>query len=462
MTLPPLPAGVQQSPLGLKLIDRSRRETGLSTCARKRWLGNSFLNGYGIRPRVIAMPLATGATIHEGFDPILKFAMAHNRPCTSQEIIELTEQSGVWQRFIEKGQKKLIDLGVDDPSLYVQSVNEQLALGRGLVYAWSTQMLPWVMSQQRIIQVEHEEVAMVGCTCGLGDQFGTAEQHDQRGCAGFGYQCRGDFFTMPVSADSIVYHDFKSTGWLNEAWREGWRYKIQVAASGIAAERRIGKPVTHVVIHGLYKGKRQREYNTLTGKYDVGPWKQNSDLTYVHYKAANPPMWEDVWSFSKPTGKGARTDWGKRASWEYPGGTWKFLQDMPPEILGAQCLVAGPFEVNRHLLNNYLESLVPDERRWQSIEQQLYDCLVKDAGGDWSTQKFQSKLNELVPQSWDCYKFSKPCEMIPICFKYAGWQDPMTAGFQLRRPHHEPELLQMKSRGLMPPDDEEVSENDDE
>jgi hypothetical protein len=460
--IPGSPQPLHPQALGLKLIDRSRRETGLAKCARDRWLTTAFTNGYGIRRRVEALPLATGATIHEAFKPILEYAMQQSRPVTPDEIIDLTFRDGVWDRFWEKGNKKLIDLGVTDPTLHLLSLNEQLALGKGLVYAWSTQMLPWVMSQQRIIQVEQEEIAVVGCTCGLGDQFGTAEQHDQRNCAGFGYQCRGDFFTMPLSGDSIVYHDFKSTGWLNEGWREGWRYKIQVAASGIAAERRIGRPVTHVVIHGLYKGKRQRDYNPDTGKYDLGPWKQNSDLTYMHYKAANPPMWEDQWSYAKPTGKGARTDWGKRGSWEYPGGTWKFLKDMPPELLQAQCLIAGPFEVNRHLLGNYLESLVTDERRWQSVEQQLYDCLVKDAGGDWSTPKFQSKLNELVPQSWDCYRFGKPCDKLGICHRHAGWEDPLSNGYQLRRPHHEPELIQMQSRGLMPPEDEEVTENDDE
>lgn len=451
-----------RSPLGLKLIDRSRREKGLQKCARERWLGTSFLNGYGIRKRVEALPLATGRVIHEAFEPVLKWAMANNVAPNPQQIIDLTEKAGVWQKFWQQGEKKLIDLGVDDPRQYHTSMNEQLAIGRGLVYAWSTQMLPWVMGQQRIIQVEHEEVAVVGCTCGLGDSFGSAEEHDARGCAGFGYQCRGDFFTMPISMDSIVYHDFKSTGWLNDGWREGWRYKIQVAASGIAAERRLGKPVTHVVIHGLYKGKRQRDYNPATRKYDLGPFKQNSDLTYMHYKAANAPMWDEQWSFDAPTGKGARTDWEKRGTWEYPGGTWKFLQDAPQLMLQAQCLIAGPFEVNRHLLNNYLESLVPDERRWQSVEQQLYDVLVKDCGGDWTTKRFQSKLNELVPQSWDCYKFGKPCDMIPVCHLHAGWEDPLSAGFQLRRPHHEPELQQMIARGLIPPEDEEVLDGDEE
>lgn len=445
--------------LQLRLIDRSRRETGLSKCARERWLKNAFTNGYGIRRRVEALPLATGSVIHKMFEPVLHHAQEVHQPPPLDALPLLTEPA--LQEYLAKGRKKIIDFGVSDDAGYQLQLAEQVALARGLVYAWTAVQLPWVLSQQRIVQVEQEEVYVVGCTCGLTDGFGTPEQHDDRGCAGFGYQCRGDFFTAPPSGDSLVYHDFKSTGWLNEGWREGWRYKIQVAASGIAAERRYGVPVTHVVIHGLYKGKRQREYNPANGKYDLGPWKQNSDLTYCYFKAGNPPMWPELWQVEKPTGKGARTEWTKRGTWEYPGGTWAFLASLTQEQLAAQTLIAGPFEVNRDLLGSYLRSLVPDERRHQVIEHQLYEVLQAQHG-HWSSPAFQQALDELVPQSWDCYKLGTPCDMIPVCHLHAGWQDPLSAGYQLRRPHHEPELLQMRARGLEPPEDEEVFEGDDE
>lgn len=448
--------------LGLRLIDRTRREKGLSKCARERWLSTAFTNGYGIRRRVEAMPLATGITIHDAAALILIAAMQGHMPTSSAEIQALT--AAAFAKFVQKGQRKIVefqDRGVAETTNYSHQIQEQLALGKGLVYAWTTQMLPWVLSQQRIVQVEQEEVYVAGCTCGLTDGFGSAEDHDARQCAGIGYQCRGDFFTSPPSGDSLIYHDLKSTGWLNDGWREGWRYKIQVAASGIAAELRYQRPVTHVVIHGLYKGKRGREYNPETGKYDVGPYRQQSDLTYVNYKEGNPPLWEEIWQVAKPTGRGARTEWKKRPTWEYPGGTWAFLESLTPDVLQAQCLIAGPFEVNRDLLHNYLESMVYDERRWQNTEAALYQCLVTEAGGDWSTPRFQSLLNELVPQSWDCYRFGKPCDMLAVCHKHPGWQDPLAAGYQLRRPHHTPELEQMQARGLMPPEDEEVLEEDE-
>ena len=40
-----------------------------------------------------------------------------------------------------------------------------------------------------------------------------------------------------------------------------------------------------------------------------------------------------------------------------------------------------------------------------------------------------------------------------ICFREPGWEDPFGDRMQLRKPHHERELQQMKERGLTIPDE---------
>jgi hypothetical protein len=441
--------------LQLKLTDRSRYETGLSHCPRERWLGTAWTNGYGIRKKATGLALATGTTYHDGLRPILEFARAQGHAPPPSELPRLVQPA--LDAFRQKALSRNIDLGVpEDRAAHI--AEEQIALSAGLCYAWTQRVLPWIVQMGRILDIEREDVIVVGCTCGLGDLVGTAEQHDARECGGIGWQTRPDFIHEDLGG-SLVYHDFKGTGWLNDGWKNSWPYKIQVMAGALGAEQRYGKPITQVMIHGLYKGRRAGAYNPETKKYD-GEKMQQSDLCYAYYAEPNPPLIEGGWRLERPTGKGA-TQWKKRGIWEYPGGMWRWFEQLPPENLDACLVLVGPFSVKRSRVEGFLRQMVEQEKGWAEIEYQLYSRLV-EVNGDWTAPAYRELLDRLVPQSNDCYRFGHPCQMLAICDEEPGWEQPLEIGYELRRPHHEPEMAQMTARGLEPPPDEQDVDNEGE
>jgi hypothetical protein len=49
--------------------------------------------------------------------------------------------------------------------------------------------------------------------------------------------------------------------------------------------------------------------------------------------------------------------------------------------------------------------------------------------------------------------------MTYLCFREAGWEDPIATGkFQPRLPHHAPETAQAIARGLLPDNAEELED----
>jgi hypothetical protein len=92
---------------------------------------------------------------------------------------------------------------------------------------------------------------------------------------------------------------------------------------------------------------------------------------------------------------------------------------------------------------------VGEERKWQDILWKLYEYQQEHA---WNSPEFQNRLASLVSPSFECRRFGlrHECAFVPICFKQAGWEDPLGGGkYVPRRPHHQPEIDQAVERGLL-------------
>lgn len=448
--------------LQIRLTDRTRIETRRAKCAREGWLKSAWTNGYGLRKKKEALPLTGGLALHAAHEPILAYARDRHLVPSREEIQQLAQPA--IDAFHDKIMTRGVDLGADptDEGL-VAYAEEQCALVAGLTYAFATYGLPQVLDRGRILEIEVEDVYVIGCTCGLGDGIGTAEQHDARECAGAGFMCRPDFISEDMTGNTLTYNDLKSTGWNNKAWADGWLYKIQTHVGALGAGQRLERKIDNVVFHGLYKGQRRGDYNTETGKYDAnnGQKRQNSPFCYGYYREPNPPMWDGGWQFDQPKGKGAR-EWEKKGVGAYDGGYWGWIWQLPEEVCIAQLITVGPIPVNSRRIRSFLRQTAAEEQRWYEIETQLHTKLL-ECGGNWADQRYQDLLDDLIPQSNDCLRFGRPCDMISICADLEpGWEDPLKVGYELRRPHHRPELEAAISRGLALPDAEDEEEIDDQ
>ncbi len=111
--------------------------------------------------------------------------------------------------------------------------------------------------------------------------------HESRGCEGIGLQSRPDFLSQRFSDHAYCYNEIKTTSQARRAWAESYERKLQIIIGAEGSERRYGVEIGHVMIEGLVKGSRMRNYED---RFDNdAPKRQQSFLCYGYYKPATGP-----------------------------------------------------------------------------------------------------------------------------------------------------------------------------
>lgn len=477
----------------LWLVDRSRIVDGRGFCQRARLLNyHAGPSGYGITMKATKLPLITGIGGHAGLEPILQWCAEHPDwvECPPNEVIRAAIQQAHTLYSETVAARGFAYLSDDEG---VQAVcREQQYLIEGLIWAWCLQVLPEVLSRTRILEVEHDETYVFQCTCGLGAGIGSALDHESRDCAGMGLMCKGDFIAETRLTHELEYHEFKTTSMDSITFREKWEVQAQLIATTLDVERRYGRQVQSVYIHGLVKGRRQGEYNPDTKKYDGGGLRQQSVFCYGYRKPANPPMEREEWAATYEywddfEGKLKRLGGKfKRAGvWELPdslvpegiGKAEFWAKWIPDEARKKQLIMIGPLSRPSGMVEHFLTECEGEEGRWQAGLWQLHDCAVEilagyhDATADhfwqlvWPNAQYQRLMDLTFPRSYECRRYGarNRCQFESVCFDREGSLDPIGSGqFIARAPHHEDERRQMIERGLAPTDPALVEEIEQE
>lgn len=461
------------APLTLWLVDRSRHKVGVGRCPRQRYHGyHGGPTGYGITTRADSLPLATGIYVHEGVAAFGQIMLQHDRlPSLEETRAIVAETRAAYVRRVEERGFRGI-LGSDTTE---ETITEQSALISGLLWALRLKLLPWLHLNYRIRSVELERVHFLSCTCGAGPLDLAA--HVARGCQGKVLMLRNDIIAQRRNAQTLAYFEIKTTGWESDAWIEQWESDPQLGIGTLDAEKVYGAEVTELYIVGLQKGARRRDKADPTGRR-----KQLTSLCYGYHRPGNPPLIGDDWlpSYEWIDAAGEL----KRASrahkregvWKIPEGDFSawtayaqqdpgltpeefWVRMLPDSIIDKVCFLIGPMNRQDHQIASVRTTMAAEEDRWQQILWELYEIGQQHP---WASPEFQSALDRLVPQSWQCRPFGKEaqCEDYGICHKEEGWQDPIGSGkYQPRRPHHQLELDQAVARGLLP---EEAAEAEGE
>jgi hypothetical protein len=335
--------------------------------------------------------------------------------------------------------------------------------------------------------VEEEDVLVLGCDCGLGDEVGLYTEHEDQGCGGIGVQTRGDAYLRSRSTAELVVFDWKSDGNVHRYnWTEQFRTSLQMALQTISGERIFGESINGgVQIAGLHKGWRSSE-KTLQ---DDGSWAedpnaktkyQQSPFCYAWKKPANPPLEPEEWRFSywyqewsdklgKMIGRNLKGKgfykaslWGAELPDKPPSYTtieWVVENYMEDEQLAKQVKLTPPLFPSESMKAAIKWAVLADETRVRDAAWDLWEAL-EGVEGDWASPEFQARLDEKFPQSWDCMRYNTVCQFASICDREQGWQDPLGSGkYENRRPNHEPELQQAISRGAdLPPEQDDEAE----
>lgn len=483
----------------LWLVDRSRIADGRGFCQRARYLNaHSGPTGYGITLKGTKIPLVTGTAYHEGLatvlgycrDVILEQSMVEAQVALFGQVVpnEIVRKgiAEAQQQYWKTVEARGFAYMKDDPGV-VELTREQNYLIAGLIWAWVLEVLPEVLSRGKILEVEHDDTYVLGCTCGLGDGIFTKADHESRDCDGIGFMCKPDFLVETWTTHELEYHEFKGTGADNQTFRDKWEVMIQMFAATLDAERRHNKQVGSVYVHGLLKGRREGEYNFESGKKD-GAYRQQSIFCYGYRKLANPPMEQEDWqaSYNYQDASGANRRLGKAYQkagvWELPdpqtvGGPegmdrseW-WAKAIPPEVRRNQLILLGPFSRQQVMVPHFLTETIGEEHRWQAGLWHLYEVFetltqkyaTTDYWTIWASPEYQQELDLLFPRSYECRRYGErsKCQFENVCFEREGWSNPLGSGMYIdRRPHHVDERDQAISRGLLPPEEGAAEETE--
>jgi hypothetical protein len=445
--------------LPLWLTDRSRFEAGTGHCARARFHGyHDGPHGYGWQRRAQSIPLVTGTLVHQPLAAVLECLRVTDAlpPDTLVYRAIVRAQAEYARLVVTRGLTNTLD-----PAELNHRVHEQTTLLEGLVWTWVRVVLPEFHKVYRVIEVEQEDVTVIGCTCGIGDRFGEAHEHAARDCAGIGWMTRGDCLAQHRGTGGYGYHETKTTGVASMNWEAEWPYRVQLVAGVLGAERRLGITVDEVWIHALIKGRFDSTWDPEQGKA-AGPKFQNSPLVYGWHRPANEPLapeeWQASYNYVKPDGSRGRLGktYARTGIWELgtpagclsPSDYWtRWIH--PTGLLGESYRLIGPIYRQAWKLDTFLRQLVAEERRWQDGLWKLHDVAA-------SPDDRTILLDRHFPQNRGaaCHSYyGDTCPFLPVCERKEGWEDPALLGYLMRRPHHQPELDQAVGRGLLPPDD---------
>jgi hypothetical protein len=467
--------------LTIWLTDRSRYEEGTDHCQRGRYLRyHAGPHGYGWDKKAQSMPAVTGGLVHGPLTAILGYLKEHDQIPTDRWIYDeaISPALAQYEATVEK--RGLAS--ITDADELARRVAEQTTLLEGLIWCYVRGPLPQFHVEQRVILVEEEFVSVIGCTCGLGDLMGTAEDHDARQCDGIGWMTRGDCISQRRGAPDGTgyrYNEFKTTSGMTAGWEAQWTHRVQLVAGVLGAEHKLGAEIDEVWVPALMKGRNQREWDPYEGKAS-GPKFQASPLVYGGRRSANLPLygedwlpkWANQYYFDEVTQKRKKIpkEYARTGIWELPASYWEaggcvspsdyWTRWIGPEVLAEQFKLVGPIYRGEWRLPVFLRQLEGEELRHRGALAALYDVAQVEGLG-WTGPKFQDALDLLYPQSRGgaCESFfGDVCPNLPLCDRLPGWEHPEGMNFIPRRPHHAPELAQAIERGLLPPDSAESDE----
>lgn len=394
-----------------------------------RYLKYHSANGYGMVRKAASYPLATGVFTHQALAGIMLSAKLNKQLPGKDEVQALVAKAISDYALLAQARGFTEATGsVETETLF----KEQSCLVAGLVWGWYRTVLPGVLEEYEIIEVEEESELDLG--------------------AGVWKMVRADWVGRRRADGKLGNIDFKTAAIVNDAFVEGFKHSPQMALTTKALEVKYGEPVTHYMIHALVKGTRRGEYNRATGDYD-GPKTQASLLCYLYERPANPPLQpvdhQPKWRFLGSDGRKHTlgSSYNKRPVWEVMDPRdWVYA--LPEPVLWEIFPSIGPYQRQTWMIEPYAEEVRAEELRWVARLHKIYESNDDPA-----------IIRQEIPRSWDCHRYNRPCELMSVC--YGEEQDPLGSGkYTLRRPHHQPEIDQMLARGLeVPPP--EIGEEDE-
>jgi hypothetical protein len=425
------------------LTDRSRI-LEWQRCPRARYLSYHY-DGTGLASTRFAVPLATGAFIHEGLAVLLGGGDVEDA------VLVATEKYRAHARSYIGAQ------GVNDDR-YDYLIAEQTALTEALLRVYALKQLPGLLSEFEVVRIEKE--------------------YEYEIAPGIVLMVRVDALLKQRATGDLYVMSFKTdkgkdiAGKVAEA-----RHDIQGLTEPLAVEKAgEGQPFgvkMEFLIKGEWKEDERGSGIRLQDSYLVRPWSRPGPVTGTDY------AWSYYWECTEPhvqvwkngrhvTCEGHKTHglgetWKRVPIWEHmPIKDWIAMlasgQIQPeagdPLELARIVSTPVPFYRNDSESNSRLVQLAAQEI---GVEERLVAVADMQKEG----LSLSHALNLAFPQhDRACnHPYSKDdnfpytCQFYQLCWEgnaEENLRNPYPLGYRRRTPHHEPEARLFQIEGLTP------------
>lgn len=322
-----------------------------------------------------SIDLLVGSTVHRCLETVLK---------QSEHPFDSTGFSQVLDSHTKTVTRMI---PADDPEANAKLSS---ALCEALVSAWARITLPWVRDNFEILSVEVMHKMEIPYPNSAGS---------------FTYRAKPDFVMRHKDSGVLSIHDFKTTGYWDDASAEQWKYNIQMYATAYLVQEKLKETVEHYYIHPLVKGNK----------------RYPSPLVYPYHAPKVTPTGKDIFSLKW------RKGFERKFVYNYMPVEEFIWEVCTPSQLTQFVPVAGPYEVDEEMALDFLSGVTTESLWW---EERL--LRVKNHWEDWADPDFQKLLISLFPRAYTCWDFKKLCPYHPLCFRQKGWQDPAKLGFKKR------------------------------
>lgn len=368
----------------IRLIDRTRTVADWK-CPRARYWGYEY-GGRGVVKNSTGLALMEGIAIHDSLAAIAQLTL-QKQEIPIDDIADAAREQ-VKTELLQAAGETVTD------QVSEEFASEQAALVEGLIRGFYKFMWPKLMTMYPAIVCAEQEM-----------EYPLAQGDD----ADYIFMTKPDLIVEDTNGD-LVYIEYKSTSSKKENWVNSWETAVQLHSSIKATEFSLGKLPAAVQIVGLYKG-----YESYG--------KQSSPFCYAYKKSGNPPFTKDLVQYEYKAG------FKRYATWELPGGTKKWVDDMPEEILVNQFPLTPQIYVNEELVEAFFTQRLLREMEIAEANEEM------KSGKNLMDRVYPQRFDQCVPS------FGWSCQYRKLCHGFV--QDPLTEGFILREPHHDLEREQM-------------------
>jgi len=304
--------------------------------------GGVTVTPMGFIKRAASAPLVSGIIVH---DALAKLILgSHTEDQAVEEGVEDYRQTAISRGFSDVG---------TTPAAWI--VKEQMALAEAIIRVAARKIVPSVLKNFKIVDVEREILVYLG------------EVDDEDGGVTFLWAARCDIVVEhPEYANMLRVWNWKTA----KTWRDGDDFKLridmQTASEAFAAQEWYGKPVSDVQYVHFIKGE-QREDSSKGFK-----------VTYNHLIRGWTSVNERVnyaWSYYKPGSKSQVLSKAQalHVHEAYPGGVRQWIDDLEAgnkilpfdaDPFGKLVIIPQPISAGPDKIERWQAQTIRDEYRW--------------------------------------------------------------------------------------------------